>query len=136
LMQNWLALMATDQVDYTICWRKFSETRIEDDTYPAKSLFSSSALFDAWFSRYRSRLEKQVMTDAERGKQMKQANPKYILRNYLAQQAIEKAHQQDFSEVNRLLQLLYKPYDEQPELERYAAAPPAWGKHLEISCSS
>lgn len=68
---------------------------------------------------------------------MNRVNPKYILRNYLAQRAIEKAQiEKNFSEVNTLLDLLYRPFDEQPEREAYADAPPAWGKHLEISCSS
>ena len=82
------------------------------------------------------RLQRQPLTDEERGKQMNAVNPKYILRNYLAQRAIERAQQQDYAEVNRLLDLLYKPFEEQPEFEDYAAAPPASGKHLEISCSS
>ncbi|MCB1616743.1 MAG: hypothetical protein KDI30_12070, partial [Pseudomonadales bacterium] len=68
---------------------------------------------------------------------MKKINPKFVLRNYLAENAIRSARQEgDFTEVNRLLDLLYTPYDEHPELEQYAQAPPAWGKCLEISCSS
>ena len=49
---------------------------------------------------------------------------------------IEKAQQKDYSEIDRLLQLLHDPYTEQPGMERYAAAPPNWGKHLSVSCSS
>ena len=63
-------------------------------------------------------------------------NPKYILRNYLAQGAIEKAQQKDYSEIHRLLTLLRNPYSEQAGMESYAAAPPNWGKHLSVSCSS
>lgn len=67
---------------------------------------------------------------------MHQANPKYVLRNYLAQQAIEKAQIKDFSEVQKLLAVLEHPYDEQPENEQYAALPPDWASELEVSCSS
>ena len=68
---------------------------------------------------------------------MKRVNPKYILRNYLAQVAIEKAEKErDYSEVNRLLALLYQPFDEHRDMEHYAEEPPDWGKSLEISCSS
>jgi uncharacterized protein YdiU (UPF0061 family) len=67
---------------------------------------------------------------------MARVNPKYVLRNYLAQTAIERAHAGDFSEVDRLLAVLSRPFDEQPEHEASAAAPPAWGRHLEVSCSS
>ncbi len=67
---------------------------------------------------------------------MRRSNPKYILRNYLAQKAIERAEQGDYSETERLLRLLQSPYDEQPEMDRYAAEPPDWGRHIEVSCSS
>ena len=68
---------------------------------------------------------------------MHRVNPKYILRNYLVQQAIEAAQRErDFGEINRLLELLRRPYDDQPDMERYAAPPPNWGKHLVVSCSS
>ena len=67
---------------------------------------------------------------------MQAVNPKYILRNYLAQIAIDKAEQGDYSEIDILLKLLQQPHAEHPEFERYANTPPDWGQHLEISCSS
>jgi serine/tyrosine/threonine adenylyltransferase len=59
-----------------------------------------------------------------------------VLRNHLAQTAIERAQQGDFGETQRLLQVLERPYDEQPEHEAYAAFPPDWAGQLEVSCSS
>jgi uncharacterized protein YdiU (UPF0061 family) len=67
---------------------------------------------------------------------MRSVNPKYILRNYLAQQAIEKAQQGDFSEIDNLLLVLQNPYQEHPDLQHYANLPPQWGKKMVISCSS
>ena len=68
---------------------------------------------------------------------MDRVNPKYILRNYLAQVAIGKAEKErDFSEVDRLLKLLGRPFDEQPEMADYAAPPPDWAQHISVSCSS
>ena len=67
---------------------------------------------------------------------MRRANPKYVLRNYLAQTAIEKAQNGDYSEVAKLLAILQQPFDEQPEHDAYAALPPDWAEHLEVSCSS
>ena len=67
---------------------------------------------------------------------MERVNAKCMLRNYLAQTAIEKAQQKDFSEIDRLLTLLQNPYSDQPDMNSYAAAPPNWGKHLAVSCSS
>jgi uncharacterized protein YdiU (UPF0061 family) len=59
-----------------------------------------------------------------------------VLRNYLAQVAIERAQNGDYSEIARLLAVLERPFDEQPENESYAALPPDWASHLEVSCSS
>jgi uncharacterized protein YdiU (UPF0061 family) len=67
---------------------------------------------------------------------MDQVNPKFVLRNHLAQIAIQKAQQKDFSEVQRLLHILQRPFDEQPEYEGYAALPPDWAAGISVSCSS
>jgi uncharacterized protein YdiU (UPF0061 family) len=68
---------------------------------------------------------------------MDRVNPKYILRNYLAEIAIRKAIQeQDYSEIDCLLNLLHSPFDEQPSMEHYAAEPPDWARQIEVSCSS
>jgi uncharacterized protein YdiU (UPF0061 family) len=67
---------------------------------------------------------------------MNLVNPKYVLRNYLVQTAIEKAQQKDFSEIDRLLSLVSDPFTDRPGMDSYAAAPPNWGKHLSVSCSS
>ena len=67
---------------------------------------------------------------------MRRVNPKYVLRNYLAQQVIQEAQNGDYEPMKAFLKVLERPYDEQPENEAYAALPPDWGKHLNISCSS
>ena len=82
------------------------------------------------------RLRSEGSLDAERKVRMDRVNPKYILRNYLAQVAIEKAERKDFSEVDRLRGVLRMPFDEQPEMEHYAQPAPEWGRHLQVSCSS
>jgi len=137
LIQSWLELMAIEKVDYTNCMRSLCNTNIEKNITPARDYFRNTNAFDNWFERYKARLQNQQVTDRERKQQMKQVNPKYILRNYLVQRAIEKAQfEEDFSEVNCLLNLLYTPFDENPAMDFYAKVPPDSGKHLEISCSS
>jgi uncharacterized protein YdiU (UPF0061 family) len=67
---------------------------------------------------------------------MDRVNPRYVLRNWLAQVAIDKAHRGDFSEVNRLLDLLRDPFTERAGWEEYTRPAPDWARHLEVSCSS
>ena len=86
--------------------------------------------------RYAARLRAEASDDTLRALRMNRINPKFVLRNHLAETAIERARGGDFSEVQRLLAVLQRPCDEQPEHEAYAAFPPAWAQTLEISCSS
>jgi uncharacterized protein YdiU (UPF0061 family) len=137
LLGQILTLMQQAHVDYTIFFRRLCEFSISGDNAVVRDLFIDREAFDRWANQYTARLVAENSSDTERSMRMKAANPKFILRNYLAQQAIELAQkEQDFSEVENLLRVLQSPFDEHPELERYAAFPPDWGKHLEISCSS
>jgi uncharacterized protein YdiU (UPF0061 family) len=133
-------LMQENRVDFTLFFRRLGGLRLEAEgseaDAPLRDLFLDRAGFDAWAVQYRERLRQEHSADAARHDAMNRVNPKYILRNYLAQVAIEKAQNGDFSEVAKLLALLERPFDEQPENESYAALPPDWASHLEVSCSS
>jgi uncharacterized protein YdiU (UPF0061 family) len=93
-----------------------------------------------WLERYRSRVISDGGSDSLRRERMQRVNPKYVLRNYLAQQAIDAAENGDASELERLLEVLRKPYDEQPEHQRYAEKRPEWARNRPgcsmLSCSS
>jgi uncharacterized protein YdiU (UPF0061 family) len=67
---------------------------------------------------------------------MLKTNPKFVLRNHLGEQAIQKAKLKDFSQVDTLLMLLESPFDEHPGFEAHAGFPPDWASSIEISCSS
>ena len=102
-----------------------------------RDLVLDRAAFDAWSSRYAAALRLHGSNDAERSLALRAINPKYILRNHLAEIAIRRAaDQRDYSEINRLHRLLARPFDEQPEFEAYAAEPPDWARKIEVSCSS
>jgi uncharacterized protein YdiU (UPF0061 family) len=94
----------------------------------------------AWANSYIQRLDSNSIDDAERGARMNSVNPKYVLRNYLAQLAIDKAEGGDYTLTNELLEVLRTPYDEQPEMERHAAKRPDWARDRAgcsmLSCSS
>jgi uncharacterized protein YdiU (UPF0061 family) len=81
-----------------------------------------------------SRLEKETATNGERKALMDSANPKYVLRNYMAQMAIDKADNGDNTLIDELHEVLKKPYDEQPEYENWFAKRPEWARN-KVGCS-
>ena len=138
LFDAMFAVMQANGVDFTLFFRKLGGLRAADASgdEPLRDLFIDRPAFDGWASQYRQRLQAEASDDTARQLAMNKNNPKYVLRNYLAQVAIDAAQKQDYSEVARLLAVLQHPYDEQPEHEHYAALPPDWASHLEVSCSS
>jgi len=94
----------------------------------------------AWLRSYLQRVAKDRCDSDERRQRMHAVNPKYVLRNYLAQMAIDKAEAGDHSLVNELLQVMRQPYAEQPEYEEFAGKRPEWARHKAgcsmLSCSS
>lgn len=136
-------LMQDNHVDFTLFFRRLGDLKLdvadadrEASDAPLRDLFLDRPAFDVWAAAYRARLRQENSADGERRVAMHAVNPKYVLRNYLAQVAIEKAQNGDYEEVRRLLAVLERPFDEQPEHEAYAALPPDWASHLEVSCSS
>jgi uncharacterized protein YdiU (UPF0061 family) len=139
LVTRLLTIMHRSKSDFTRTFRHLSRVRTHTDA-PATGVREEVAdlqAFDAWIATYRARLRAEMNTDDEaRAARMNQVNPKYVLRNHLAQSAIDRAMNGDDTEVAALMRLLTRPYDEQPGMEHYAAAPPDELRHLEISCSS
>ncbi|MFZ6801889.1 protein adenylyltransferase SelO [Undibacterium sp. Di24W] len=138
LFTEYLEIMAEAGTDFTLAFRQLSRiqtTSKQNDNF-LRDLFVNRERLDVWLESYRKRLQLEHSQDLERQTCMNQVNPKYVLRNYLAQQAIERAEQKDFSEVHKLLTILATPYDEQIEHETYAQLPPDWASTLSVSCSS
>ncbi len=135
LIDDWLTLLAAGRTDYTLAWRRLADFDAAD-AGPVRDLFIDRAAFDAWALRYAARLAAEQSVDAERALRMKRVNPKYVLRNHLAENAIRAADGGDFGATERLLKVLERPFDEQPERSAYADFPPDWAQHLEVSCSS
>jgi len=128
-------LLQADGVDYTRFFRGLS-TLESKGPEPVRDLFIDRQKADDWLEQYRQRLEHETTSAEDREQAMCRVNPKYILRNYLAQQAIDAATEDNFKPLETLLEVLKKPYDEQPEHDTYASLPPDWGKAMSISCSS
>jgi serine/tyrosine/threonine adenylyltransferase len=130
--------MNANRADFTLTFRNLAKMRKADASSdaPVRDLFLDRPAFDAWANDYRLRLSEETQSDEARASAMNAVNPKYVLRNHLAENAIRLAKEKDFSEVERLAQVLRHPFDEQPEFESYAGLPPDWASDLEVSCSS
>ncbi|BCM24714.1 protein adenylyltransferase SelO [Methyloradius palustris] len=148
LINDIFGLMYQAEVDMTDFFRRLAVIDIDNPTPEAlKNAFYREDLynefhpaFSAWLSSYVERLRQDARPNAERIASMHQFNPRYVLRNYLAQQAIDLAESGDNSMIIELLDVMRKPYDEQPGRERYSEKRPDWARHKagcsSLSCSS
>lgn len=134
LLTELLALMEKEKSDFTRTFRLLSQTEQQQAASPLRDEFIDRGAFDAWFARYRRRLEGEGVDDSVRQQAMKAANPAVVLRNWLAQRAIEGAERDDPAELIRLLAALSDPFTDRED--DYVRRPPDWGRHLEVSCSS
>lgn len=145
-LENLLQLVETDM---TIFFRKLSQigkdynlrdnpdflSPLIDAFYQKDALNESvSNAWREWLDRYVKRLGLESVPDEARQASMNQVNPKYVLRNYMAQLAIDKANEGDFSLVEELYELLRSPYDENPQFENWFAKRPEWARH-KVGCS-
>ena len=158
LIDDLISMLPIVETDMTIFFRQLAKLNMTDDNF---SNMSDSKLlapllsayyrpeqltpdyrlrFGNWLRSYIKRARKDQITPEVRRQQMNAVNPKYVLRTYLAQLAIDKAEEEDFSKIHELLELLRHPYDEQPDKEAYAIKRPDWARNRPgcsmLSCSS
>lgn len=152
LIQQLLYNLEQTETDYTIFFRKLNQIK-KTDTSEACIAKITDAFYKPeevtgiiletwhfWFAHYVTLLNKEILSDNERKTLQNSVNPKYVLRNYMAQMAIELAEKEDDSSLNELYKLLLHPYEEQPEFEKWFAKRPDWAREKigssMLSCSS
>ena len=127
LINDFLELLYINKKDYHRSMRQLSSTESQ----------SLGGNFNTWFKRYYERVEKEDKKPEDRNKLMNLINPKYVLRNYLAEVAIRKAEDlKEYDEIEILFNLLKSPFDNHKGFESYDNEAPDWAQHLELSCSS
>lgn len=139
------ALLQRSETDMTLFFRNLANFK-KDEITDGLSLISDAfyspteitgnleAEWKSWFSKYGERLKKEPRTDRERQMAMNKINPKYVLRNYMAQLAIDAADNGDYSVIEELFILLKYPYDEQMDAEKWFAKRPEWARN-KVGCS-
>jgi len=154
LKKDLFEILTLTETDMTIWYRNLADVPIDNDAgdddllkpllgayyYPAELAGETKTRTLKWLHQYRDRIRMTQIQDFDRRNAMNRINPKYVLRNYMAQLAIDKAEKGDGSLVVELLELLRRPYEEQPEYQKYFAKRPEWARHRAgcsmLSCSS
>jgi uncharacterized protein YdiU (UPF0061 family) len=156
LVDDLVELLAAVETDYTLFYRHLARVPVEQSETlsdaelldPLEIAFYDPAAVGAdhraqlahWLRRYAARVREDETSDAERRARMDRVNPKYVLRNYVAQLAIDGAEKGDAAVLLELLDVLRRPFDEQPGKERFAEKRPEWARDRPgcsmLSCSS
>ena len=145
LVNQLMESLRLSQTDMTLFFRNLSKfdpenpsihlEQIRKDSYSTDEEFEKETFrWKIWIDQYSVRLLSDNTPALERVKKMNAINPKYVLRNYMAHLAIEKADQGDYSILNELFELLKNPYDEQPQMEKWFAKRPDWAME-KVGCS-
>ena len=154
LKQGLFELLVLTETDMTIWYRNLSKLNVAEsvsedellapimDSYydPAEMSGEVKARIVAWLRDYAARVRQDGLALEDRQARMNRVNPKYVLRNYMAQLAIDEATKGEYGLVESMLEMLRRPYDEQPEMEEYFAKRPEWARNRAgcsmLSCSS
>ncbi len=152
LMQSLQALLVDGEVDMTLFFRALADCEpaslplaLDNEAlaaafYEPARREAAEAGFHGWFAQYQARLLDDSLDPLERRRRMRAANPRYVLRNYLAQEAIDRAVRGDMGGVVELLDVMRRPYEDQPGRDAFAAKRPDWARDKAgcsmLSCSS
>ena len=142
-------IMQDTRADFTMTFRELSEIKFDDlkelinnvSTFPkfwTLPVLANHDWFPEWVEMYEEMLAEAKISDETRQKVMLSSNPRYVLRNWIAQFVIERVEKDSFDEIQTVLSILENPFTLNDEAERlgFARSPPAWSRKLKVSCSS
>jgi uncharacterized protein YdiU (UPF0061 family) len=130
LVQELLNVMEVQKLDFTRTFRSLSNILKTNNSIKVDDSLKS------WSQKFKERHDIEIADIDSRITQMNEMNPKFILRNYMLQNAIDQAEEGSYKEIDILMKLITKPYEENLEYERYSEESPEWAKSLGLSCSS
>ena len=130
LVQELLNVMEVQKLDFTRTFRSLSNILKTNNSIKVDDSLKS------WSQKFKERHDIEIADIDSRITQMNEINPKFILRNYMLQNAIDQAEEGSYKEIDILMKLITKPYEENLEYERYSEESPEWAKSLGLSCSS
>lgn len=141
-IQELTKLLKDSQMDMTLFFRSISAIEVPNigelhriaSYLPGAEQKVAIKNWEKWWNQYAYFKSELNLSDKRRSEQMKRVNPKYVLRNYMAQLAIEDAEKGNYDLIDELYQLLLKPYDEQPEMEKWFVKRPDWALN-KVGCS-
>jgi uncharacterized protein YdiU (UPF0061 family) len=148
LVQSLHALLQAAEVDMTLFFRGLADVdpaqpamaQLREAFYDQDKLLEHQGGFEAWLRLHAARVRQDGVDPGLRREQMNRANPLYVMRNYLAQQVIDRAEAGDEAGIAELLEVMRRPYEFQPGREAFALRRPDWARDRAgcsmLSCSS
>ncbi|MGB5918034.1 protein adenylyltransferase SelO family protein, partial [Arcobacter sp.] len=131
-----LKALQTSKTDYNQFFYELTKCKNYDEVRKVIDISIYRQALDKWLEEYIKVRELENKDFDEVQNSMKKVNPKYVIKNYMLQEAIDKAQERDFTLVNDLLNIAQNPYDEHKEYERYSKATPLEFSNVKLSCSS
>jgi serine/tyrosine/threonine adenylyltransferase len=137
LIRQLLATMQRSRADLTLTFRQLATVAEHPaEVAPLRQLFNGDAGLDEWLSQWRQRLTQDPQTAAERARSMRATNPAFIPRNHRVQAALDAAERGDYQPFEKLLAILQRPYDDQPEFSEYLRPPQSAERVLQTFCGT
>lgn len=138
LLVDALKTLSQLSIDYTFFFRTLCDFQIDryESVQKLWDYYGQRQELKDWLGQYNERLKREDSPDQDRCLRMKKTNPKYVLKNYIAQEVITDVERGNSEKLNQWLNILYQPFDEHPEFEIYAKPTPPEHKNYEVSCSS